>query len=264
MKDYAIKLGNFLFTMVEPHKGHEVEYNRWYERDHFYGGCMVGRYNFAGDRFVATRPYKDLRYPAVSAMTPDSLTGTYLAIYWVLQDHFDEWNQWSVDNVLELHRTGRMFLERTHIHTLAYNLEWSHQRTENGCPIELALDHDYAGLVVVAGDVTEGHTTGEVSDWYRTRWAPVAMATDWGPDLIAQGSPIPLRADAPSDVPRAGSLDRRFLQLHFLEHDPANGWAQGYGRHGEEMEASGLATHVWTSPFIQTVFGSDTHTDHLW
>ena len=55
MEDYPIKLGTLLFTMVEPEKGREVEYNRWYEHDHFYSGCMVGEWQFAGDRFVATR-----------------------------------------------------------------------------------------------------------------------------------------------------------------------------------------------------------------
>ncbi len=32
-----------LLTLVDPHKGFERAYNRWYERDHFYGGCMEGR-----------------------------------------------------------------------------------------------------------------------------------------------------------------------------------------------------------------------------
>ena len=44
MKKYPIELGTLLFTMVEPTKGHEVEYNRWYERDHFYGGVLVGHH----------------------------------------------------------------------------------------------------------------------------------------------------------------------------------------------------------------------------
>ena len=37
-----VRLGSMLFTLVEPHRGHEVAYNRWYERDHFYAGCMIG------------------------------------------------------------------------------------------------------------------------------------------------------------------------------------------------------------------------------
>jgi len=27
-----VKLGSMLFTLVEPRRGHEVAYNRWYER----------------------------------------------------------------------------------------------------------------------------------------------------------------------------------------------------------------------------------------
>ena len=42
MQDYPIKIGQMLFTMVDPNRGHEVAYNRWYERDHFYAGCMTG------------------------------------------------------------------------------------------------------------------------------------------------------------------------------------------------------------------------------
>ena len=64
-----VKLGSMLLTLVEPHRGHEVAYNRWYERDHFYAGCMVGPYNFAGRRFVATADLKALRDPDPSAIT---------------------------------------------------------------------------------------------------------------------------------------------------------------------------------------------------
>jgi hypothetical protein len=56
--DHPVKLGSMLFTIVEPHAGHEVAYNRWYERDHFYAGCLIGPYNFAGKRWVATRDLK--------------------------------------------------------------------------------------------------------------------------------------------------------------------------------------------------------------
>jgi hypothetical protein len=63
MTDDAIRLGSFLFTIVEPRPGHEVAYNRWYQRDHFYSGCMIGPWTLAGGRSVATRDCKALRYP---------------------------------------------------------------------------------------------------------------------------------------------------------------------------------------------------------
>ena len=57
--DYPIKVGSMLLTLVDPHAGYELAYNRWYERDHFYAGCMIGPWLFAGSRWVATRELKD-------------------------------------------------------------------------------------------------------------------------------------------------------------------------------------------------------------
>ena len=264
MKKYPIELGTLLFTMVEPHKGHEVEYNRWYERDHFYGGVLVGAYSFAGDRFVATRDLKALRYPAESPMTPDPSTGSYLAVYWVLKGHHDEWNRWSVDTVKNLHATGRMFAERTHIHTQLYDNQWSLTRTENGTNIELALDRGYDGIVVNVGELNEGVTHAQMWEWTEKTWAPGAFASAWGPDVLNYSTLLPLLDDAPPDVPRVPRADRRFLQIHFVDHAPETGWADGYGRFGEQLNASGLATHLWTAPFKNTVFGTDTYTDQLW
>ena len=261
--DKPITLGTILFTMVEPHKGHEVEYNRWYETDHFYGGVLNGAWSFAGDRFVATRELKDLRYPADSPMTPDPLTGSYLALYWVLAGKHDEWNRWSVDTVKMLHATGRMFPHRTHLHTLLSDYAWSIQSDERGTPAEQALDRNYAGLVVNVGELAEGKTPADVEDWTRNTWAPSAISTGWGPDLIIDATPLPLLDDAPPDVPRTVNAERRFLQLHFLDHLPQQGWADGYAKFGEQLDASGVGTHLWTAPFIQTVFGTDAHTDEL-
>ena len=46
--DYPVAVGSMLFTLVDPHRGREVDYNRWYERDHFYAGCMIGAWNIKG------------------------------------------------------------------------------------------------------------------------------------------------------------------------------------------------------------------------
>lgn len=260
-----IELGTLLFTLVEPHRGHEVAYNRWYERDHFYAGCMVGPYQFAGDRFVATRRLKDLRYPAASPLTgADPMRGSYLALYWVLAGFHDAWNRWAVDTVKALHAGGRMFAARDHVHTALYEHRWSWRRDENGTPIELALDRPYPGLVVNVGELNDAVSFEAVEAWTRDEWGPAAADTAWGPDLIGASTPLPVLDDAPADVPRVAGADRRFLQLHFVDHDPAEGWAGGYARFGAELEATGLARHLWTAPFVQTVFGTDRYTDELW
>jgi hypothetical protein len=264
MKKYPIELGTLLFTMVEPTKGHEVEYNRWYERDHFYGGVLVGAYSFAGDRFVSTRDLKALRYPTDSPMTPDPMSGSYLAIYWVLKGHHDDWNRWSVDTVKNLHATGRMFGERTHIHTQLYDNQWSMTRTETTTNIELALDRGYPGIIVNVGELNEGVTHAQMSQWMQNNWAPRAFASTWGPDVFNYSTLLPLLDDAPPDVPRVPKADQRFMQIHFVDHDPAAEWANGYAKFGADLESSGLAKHLWTSPFKNTVFGTDAYTDELW
>jgi hypothetical protein len=265
MKDYGIKLGTMLFTMVDPKKGHEVEYNRWYERDHFYAGCMVGAWQFAGQRFVATRPLKDLRVPqGPSVMTPDPVNGSYLGIYWVLAGHHDEWNRWAVDQVNWLHANGRMFNERDHIHTLLYNYEWGVQRDPDGVCAELALDHHFGGLAVIVGEVAEGHDHGEVDRWYQEEYLVEALGSGSPVALWLGFTPRPLLADAPGDVPRTEGAERRFLHLVFLDEQPSGIWADRFAGHGDELEKTGLAKFHWAAPFIPTVVGTDTYTDQLW
>ena len=115
-----VRLGSMLFTLVEPHRGHEVAYNRWYERDHFYAGCMVGPWLFAGRRFVATRALKDLRFGTDVDRFGGVDLGTYLAIYWILEGRHEEHTDWALRQVQWLHAHGRMFAQRDHVHTLMY------------------------------------------------------------------------------------------------------------------------------------------------
>jgi len=184
MKEYGIKLGTILFTLVEPHRGHELEYNRWYERDHFYAGCMIGAHTFAGRRFVATRELKQLRRPAgPNPITTDPTVGSYLALYWILDGHHGEWNRWAVDQVNWLHANGRMFSERDHIHTLLYRYRWGVQRDPDGVSAELALDHHYPGLAVVVGERSPG--VDEAAAEARCRDEVL-------PNLMGPGSPVSL------------------------------------------------------------------------
>ncbi|CAA0095898.1 Uncharacterised protein [Halioglobus japonicus] len=49
-----IKLGHVLLTLLEPKAGFERKFHRWYERDHFYAGCMIGANFFSGRRWPPT------------------------------------------------------------------------------------------------------------------------------------------------------------------------------------------------------------------
>ena len=93
---------------------------------------MIGPYQFAGKRFVATAALKALRDPDSSEVTGEPDRGSYLGMYWVLDGYHDVWNRWAVDQVTALHKAGRMFTERDHVHTLLYHYAWEHQRDPDG------------------------------------------------------------------------------------------------------------------------------------
>jgi hypothetical protein len=267
--DDPIRLGTMLYTLVEPHRGHEVAYNRWYERDHFYAGCQIGAYNFAGARFVATADLKALRVPAPGqaavAVGPvgDSATGSYLGVYYVLDGHHDEWNRWAVDQVNTLHAAGRMFEHRDHIHTGLYRFEWEHRREEDGVPAELTLDHRFPGLVSVFVDAADGVGGAEVGRLYREELLPALLAGT--PVATALGfSPLPLLADAPGDVPRGGGSTERLLILFFVDEHPGASTVDFVAEQKAALERAGAGRVSWASPFVATVPGTDTYADRLW
>jgi hypothetical protein len=254
--DDAIRLGNLLFTLVEPHRGHEVAYNRWYERDHFYSGCMVGAWTLAGKRFVATRDCKSRRQPS-------DHPGSYLALYWILDGHYDEWTRWAVDQVKWLHANGRMFPHRDHVHTQMYRYGWGAFRDDDGVPAELALDHPFSGLVVVHGEAADGVDASALERWYREDHLPSALAGSPVAMCLAC-APLPIMEGAPSDVPAAEGSDRRFVHLYFLDEEPLGVWDEHFAGHGAALEEAGIGRVLFASPFLPTVPGTDRYTDELW
>jgi hypothetical protein len=266
--DDPIRIGTMLYTLVEPHRGREVEYNRWYERDHFYAGCQIGAYNFAGARFVSTAPLKALRLPHAGSGAPEPLVadpqvGSYLGVYYILDGHHDEWNRWAVDQVNVLHAAGRMFEERDHIHTGLYHFEWEQRREADGVPAELTLDHRFAGMVSVFIEPADGVTPDRIGDWYRQDYLPSVLP---GSDVatVLAFSPLPLLADAPGDVPRSEQLESRVLLLWFLDDEPSGSWDGLFAKHDAAVSTAGLGRVKWASPFVGTIPGTDTYTDLLW
>ncbi len=264
--DDPIRIGTMLYTLVEPHRGHQVAYNRWYERDHFYAGCQIGAYNFAGARFVATASLKALRLPAASPGEPepvvaDPQVGSYLGVYYVLDGHHDEWNRWAVDQVNTLHAAGRMFEQRDHVHTGLYRFQWEHRRDDDGVPAELTLDHRFPGVVSVFVEPAAGVDAAQLGTWYRHEYLP-AVVPGTSVATVLAFSPLPLLADVPGDVPRTPT--DRLLLLWFLDEEPAGSWEAVFAPQGEAVASAGLGQVVWASPFVATVPGTDTYTDQLW
>jgi hypothetical protein len=256
MPDYPVKLGSILFTLVEPHKGHEVAYNRWYERDHFYAGCLVGPGILAGARFVCTRDLKELRYPRENPITPASEAGSYLALYWIERSMQDEWGTWAAKEVHRLHKANRMFAERDHVHTKMYRYRGGAFANEDGVPPELALDRRFPGLVVAFFDAVDDRDAA-----IEALIGNEDLLRASNTEMVLFFTAVPIPSDAPGDVPRITGDEGRFLTLWFLESDPKEAWADRFASLGDDLKDT--ARLVWASPFIPTIPGTDTYTDRL-
>lgn len=249
-----IALGGALITMVEPRKGHQVEYNRWYERDHYYAGCMIGAWTLQGGRYVATKDLKALRYPAENDVCPDLTSGSYVALYWIVAGKFSEWMQWGTAQVKWLHENGRMFAERDHIHTVMYRFRDALEQPD-GVPVELALDHRSPYAVLFIAEPRAGVELAQINEWLAAQDLPAVVGAEF--------TPVPLLGDAPSDVPRTDGGDR-FTIMWFVDGDLPSLWGDSFGRLGDDLAAAGLADVKFCSPFRATVPGTDTYTDQLW
>jgi hypothetical protein len=262
--DYPVKVGSMLLTLVEPNKGFERAYNRWYERDHFYAGCMVGPWLFAGSRWVAPRSLKDRRWPEESIIAQPLDAGSYVAIYWVEKGHHkDHFEDWAVPQVRELYAQGRGFPERTHVHTSMFNHLASAYRDDDPVPIDLALDRCYDGLVILWWDAAEG-TAAELHRTLADAHLPgllggsdIEIASSWAPSVPDEGP-----RDVPMDLGSPAGSVNRLVQLLFVNGD-TEAAVDRVRAYTDAVEAGGTATMLLAAPFFRTVVGTDTYVDQL-
>jgi hypothetical protein len=250
-------------SLLDPAPGQEVAFHRWYERDHFYAGCMLGPWFFAGRRFVATRALKDLRTPARTSFLEDPRAGSYLALYWILAGHHAEAERWAVAQVQQLSALGRMLPSRRPVHAGFYRYRWAAARDADGVPPELALDHPYAGAALVMLEREPGQETAALERWLRESHLPRSLAGSPAA-LCLCFEPLPLPEGAPAYLPRPAGLERRTLLVYFLEGDPRASWASLVAPQGRALAAAGLGRVAWAAPFIPTVPGTDRYADELW
>lgn len=256
-----VRLGSILFTLVDPHRGHEVAYNRWYERDHLMAGCTVGPYCFAARRWVATRELKNLRHVTPDGLAPDMVSGSYLSLYWLLKGYEQDWNRWAFREFKWLHANGRMYPHRDHVHTLLYEHDWAVHRDVDGVPASLAMDHPFKGVVVTSGEAT-GDDRSAFDDWARTDWLPQLQAES-PVAMTLSFAAVPLQIEA-KDVAKDSAEATRFLHLSFLDADPSECWQNTFADVPDVVAASGLGRVTWMSGFVPTIVGTDTYTDRLW
>lgn len=263
MDECPIEIGSMLLTLVDPHVGHEVAYNRWYERDHFYAGCMVGPWLFAGSRWVATRALKDLRISDGRGEVANPVdAGSYVAIYWVHAGKDDEHWKWAGEQVHWLYSNGRGFAERSHVHTVLFDYLTTAYRDPDPIPIQLALDHGYAGIAMVATDRASKVSEEKFAAWTAESkflsGSAIANISTWRPQPRNE-----ITGNAPMDLGTGTGGGERTMQLAFLEGDPQEVWAE-VAAYARSIDASGLGTVRFAGPFHKTSVGTDKYVDQLW
>jgi hypothetical protein len=269
--DYPVKVGSMLLTLVDPHHGFERAYNRWYERDHYYGGCLVGPHLFAGSRWVATRTLKDLRWASDAADGPavaePADAGSYVAIYWVEKDrHKEHFDDWARPQVAYLYGEGRGFSERTHVHTVLFDHLGASYRDEDPVPVDLALDHGYDGIVALWLDARDGRTATELLDDLTRDHLP-ALLKDSAVEIASAWAPSPgedeVRLKQPMPLGSAPGGPGRLVQLFFC-HGDVRDTLTALRAYTDGVEAAGLADTRLAAPFFRTNPGTDKYVDELW
>jgi hypothetical protein len=259
----AVTLGGALITMVEPHRGHERAYNRWYEDDHFYSGAMVGPWMFAGRRWVATRDLQSLRYPADSPVAQPVTAGCYISLYWTIEGHHDDAERWGVIAMRDnLYPQGRGFDERTHVYTaFSYFAGGVVRDTKSPLRAEHSLDIGYPGLVVQVLDPGEGGDREALARWVLDEFAPGQLAGSPAAQCLVF-YPKPLPQPRVAGTPEVANIERLVTVLWFLQADPRSCWAR-FERHGDLVAGVGKGSVAFCAPFVPTVVGTDTYVDEL-
>ena len=273
VEDYPMKVGSMLLTLVDPNKGFEAAYNRWYERDHYIAGCLIGPYNFAGSRWVATREMKNLRWGAVppgsasataNAVADPIDAGSYVAIYWIQEGRHGDWDKWALEQVGWLYSNGRGFSERSHVHTATFDHVGTAYRDADPVPVELALDHHYDAIVGVWLDARDGDAAAlqdrlagplkELLDG-----SDIEIASGWTPREEFRNS----RDSAPMALGSPGGQDNRLCQLFFVGGDVREA-LPGFKTYTDRLEADHIADTLLVAPFLRTNVGTEQYVDQLW
>ncbi len=284
---YEVAIGWSLITLVEPDDGHEAEYNRWYEDEHFYSGAMAMPWLFAGRRWVAPCDLQALRYPEDSLIAQPLSRGKYVSVYWITAGRYEDHFAWTYATHVRSMPDGRVDAGWASVFTSFQVYAGPVYRDAKGPRDIHALDYPYQGLVVEVVDPAEDRD--ELERWLRDEFLPERLA----------GSPVAMTLlfeSDPRSASRAGEqqpgpdqqlgpeqaatperfrkmeermadhipgLERLVTLVSFTEVPPPECWPAVFAGAGERIAASGRGRVVFASPFYPTLPGTETYVDRL-
>lgn len=259
---YGVALGSLLVSLLEPAEGEAVAFNRWYERDHFYAGCMTGEHFFAGRRFVATRDLRSLRFPASSDAIADTSIGSFLALYFMERGHHSEAEAWALERVLWLGANGRMDGGggRRAVHASFYTHRFAACRDADGVPPEVALDHLFPGVVLAISERPPERSAEERERWLLGDYLPKTLP-DSSIALCLSLDPLPLPEASPVYTPPDRAAERRHLEIYFLDQTPDSVWDGEFAGMAAATADAGMGQVAFAAGFIPTIPGTDRYTD---
>jgi hypothetical protein len=262
--DNPIRLRAGVVTLLDPKRGAEISFNRYYESERFFTAVMLGPGVIAGRRFVARRHEKEQRRIFDRSLTKER--GSFLNIYWVVGDT-KTLEEWTAETVVRLQAEGRTNWDRVPYWAYRPSFAWSRTGLPDRVPAELALNHDYKGLVMALVRPNNPALIDEASAWYQAECAPQTIG-DGSPSKLCVAFEARRRfvpgapgETAPEDFP---GDDVQLLLFWFLEDPPDDSWTVIADRHEAALQGSDLMSPTWMSPFIATAPGTDQHMDSLW
>ena len=260
--DRRVELGHAIFALVEPHRGHELAWNRWYERDHLIAAGSAAPWTLSTQRWIATRREKALRYPARNPICEPISRGSFLAAIWIQNGRYDDQQRWVAEQMGVLAAQGRNFDRRDVLTTAGYDYLGGALRDADGVPPELALDRRYPGVVLLwierrtgtSLDALRAWLTGELLPGVIEK-SPIAMALCF--------TPKPKAAWWPKAAPEVPGVGERILAACFVEADPAAGFEPRFAGLGAAIDAGGRGRALFVAPFVPLVPGVDPPVDEL-
>jgi hypothetical protein len=262
MTDDRPRLGHGIIALHDPHRGHEHDFNQWYEADHMLAAGTMAPWTISGMRWVAPRALRALRYPAEGPFGP-SERGAYLMLFWIQDGRLADQQAWVTEQMQVIGAQDRNFAFRDGVTATTYDFLRSVERDAGGVPVVLALDRRYAGAVLLVVERAPDVTLDGLGDWLldgyigtRLAGSPIALA--------AAFTPRPKEPWWPDAYPEVVGVGERLFVVCFLEQDPRDAWDAHFAGLGESMRDAQVGRVLLAAPFIPCVVGTDAYVDDLW